>query len=67
MQRLAIGGDGTIGIVTCSGLRIREGTMGQWLIADVSVMDVHFQFWMVLVTAILLIWFAFVWATRHVR
>ena len=32
--------------------------MGQWLVADVSVMDVHFQLWMVLVTAILLIWFA---------
>jgi len=41
--------------------------MGQLLIADVSVMDVHFQLWMVLVTVILLIWFAFVWTTRHVR
>ena len=41
--------------------------MGQWLIADLSVMDVHFQLWMVLVTAILLVWFAFVWAARHVR
>jgi hypothetical protein len=41
--------------------------MGQWLAADVSVMDVHFQLWMALVTVILLIWFAFVWATRQVR
>ena len=46
---------------------IKEGNMGQWLVADLSVMDVHFQLWMVLVTAILLVWFAFVWATRHVR
>jgi hypothetical protein len=41
--------------------------MGQWQVADLSVMDVHFQLWMVLVTGILLAWFAFVWATRHVR
>jgi len=41
--------------------------MRQWVVADLSVMDVHFQLWMVLVTAILLVWFAFVWATRHVR
>jgi hypothetical protein len=34
--------------------------MGQWLAADLSVMDVHLQIWMVLVTAILLVWFAFV-------
>jgi hypothetical protein len=30
-------------------------------------MDVHFQVWMVLVTVILLVWFAFVWATRGIR
>jgi len=41
--------------------------MRDLLVADLSVMDVHFQLWMVLVAAILLIWFAFVWATRHVR
>jgi hypothetical protein len=41
--------------------------MGQWLAADLSVMDVHLQIWMVLVTAILLVWFAFVSATRQVR
>ena len=41
--------------------------MGQWLIADLSVSDVHFQPWMVLVLGILLCWFIFVWATRSVR
>jgi hypothetical protein len=41
--------------------------MGQWLITDISVMDVHVQLWMVLVTAILLVWLVFVWATRRVR
>ncbi len=41
--------------------------MSQWLVADLSVMDVHFQLWMVLVTAILLAWFLLVWGTRHVR
>jgi hypothetical protein len=41
--------------------------MREWLVADLSVMDVHFQLWMVLVTAILLVWFLFVWATRQVR
>jgi len=41
--------------------------MGQWLAADLSVMDVHFQVWMVLVAVILLVWFAFVWATRDIR
>jgi hypothetical protein len=30
--------------------------MGQWLVADLSVMDIHFQLWMVLVTVILLVW-----------
>ena len=38
--------------------------MGQWLIADLSVSDVHFQFWMLLVTGIILLWFLYVWATR---
>ena len=41
-----------------------EGTMGQWLIADLSVADVHVQLWMLLVTGILLLWFLYVWATR---
>jgi hypothetical protein len=38
--------------------------MGQWLIADVSVLDVHVQLWMLLVVGVLLIWLAAVWATR---
>jgi hypothetical protein len=38
--------------------------MGQWLIADLSVFDVHVQLWMLLVTGILLLWFLYVWATR---
>jgi hypothetical protein len=29
---------------------IREATMGQWLIEDLSVLDVHFQPWMLLVS-----------------
>ena len=57
-------GDANIGTVPSNKGR---GNMGQWLVADLSGMDVHFQLWMVLVTAILLVWFAFVWATRHVR
>ena len=39
--------------------------MGQWLIADLSVSDVHFQLWMLLVTGIILLWFVYVWATRN--
>ena len=31
--------------------------MGQWLIEDLSVSDVHFQPWMLLVTGIVLLWF----------
>ena len=38
--------------------------MGQWLIADLSVSDVHFQPWMLLVTGIVVFWFLYVWATR---
>ena len=41
-----------------------EGTMGQWLIADLLVADVHVQFWMLLVTGIVLFWFLYVWTTR---
>ena len=32
--------------------------MGQWLIADLSVSDVHFQLWMLLVAGVILFWFA---------
>jgi hypothetical protein len=38
--------------------------MGQWLIADLSVSDVHFQLWMLLVAGIIFFWFVYVWATR---
>ena len=38
--------------------------MGQWLIADLSVYDVHVQLWMLLVIGIVLLWFLYVWATR---
>jgi hypothetical protein len=38
--------------------------MGQWLIADVSLFDVHLQLWMLLTTGIMLLWFIYVWATR---
>jgi hypothetical protein len=37
--------------------------MGQWLIADVSFLDVH-VLWMVLVVMVFLLWFFYVWATR---
>ena len=72
MQRLGTGGGATIGIVTYSdwergvGLKRSDGgsAMGQWLIADVSFLDVHVQLWMLLVVGVLLIWLAAVWATR---
>jgi hypothetical protein len=38
--------------------------MGQWLIADVSFLDVHVQLWMLLVAGALLIWLAAAWVTR---
>ena len=38
--------------------------MTQWLIADITCLDVHLQLWMLLVTGIILLWFAYVWATR---
>ena len=38
--------------------------MAQWLIADLSVADVHFQPWMLLVTGIVVFWFLYVRATR---
>jgi hypothetical protein len=33
--------------------------MAQWLIADVSLFDVHAQLWMLLVAAFFLSWFFF--------
>ena len=41
--------------------------MGQRLIADLSILDVFFQAWMLLVTGIILLWFLYVWATRQHR
>ena len=38
--------------------------MAQWLIADISLLDVHVQLWMLLVTGIMLLWFIYVWVTR---
>ena len=38
--------------------------MGQWLIADISLLDSHLQLWMLLVAGIILSWFVYVWATR---
>ena len=38
--------------------------MGQWLIADVSLFDVHLQLWMLLVAGVLKCWFGIIWATR---
>ena len=43
---------------------IWEATIGQWLIADLSVSDIHFQAWMLLVAGIVLLWFLYVLATR---
>ena len=60
MSKRATFGSTTTGIAPCSG----EGTTGQWLIADLSVSDVHVQLWMLLVTGIVLLWFLYVWATR---
>ena len=39
--------------------------MGQWLITDVWVSNVHFQLWMLLVATVLFLWFVYVWATRY--
>ena len=38
--------------------------MGQWLIADFSLLDVNVQIWMLLVTGVILFWLIYVWATR---
>jgi hypothetical protein len=37
-------GDGTIGTVRCSP---GACNMREWLVGDLSLMDVHFQLWMV--------------------
>jgi hypothetical protein len=38
--------------------------MAEWLIADVPLLGVHLQLWMLLVTSVVLVWFVYVWATR---
>jgi hypothetical protein len=38
--------------------------MGQWLIADITFLDVHLQLWILLATGIIALWFVYVWATR---
>jgi hypothetical protein len=38
--------------------------MGQWLITDLSVLDIHLPLWMLLVATLILLWFVYVWATR---
>ena len=43
---------------------MEEATMGQWLIADISFLDIHIQVWMALVAGILLLWLILVWMTR---
>jgi hypothetical protein len=39
--------------------------MGEWLIADVSLWDVHIQMWMLVVLAIFLFGFAYVWRQQR--
>jgi hypothetical protein len=38
--------------------------MGQRLIVDLSVSDIHFQAWVFLVAGIVLLWFLYALATR---
>jgi hypothetical protein len=39
--------------------------MGGWLIRDISVADVHFQMWMLIVTAFFGLWLFYVWMQRQ--
>jgi hypothetical protein len=41
--------------------------MRQWLVTDLSFFDIHFQLWMLLVTAVVVIWFLYAWARRGKR
>ena len=34
--------------------------MGQWLITDISLLDIHLQLWMLLFAGTILSWFAYV-------
>jgi hypothetical protein len=38
--------------------------VGRWLIADVSLLDVHLQLWMLLVIGIMLLWIIYVSAMQ---
>jgi len=38
--------------------------MAQWLTTDISLIDVHVQLWMLLVTGVMLLRFVYVSATR---
>jgi hypothetical protein len=60
-SRPKISGDAIIGGVTS-----KDGgpQMAQWLIADISLLDVHLQLWMLLVVTFMLLWIVDVWVTR---
>ncbi len=38
--------------------------MGQWLIADLSFFDIHFQLWMLLFAGLVLLWFLYTWTMQ---
>ena len=61
MSERDLSGGATIGTVRCDAGGL---TMGEWLINDVSFLDVHIQLWMLLVTGIILGWLVYAWATR---
>jgi hypothetical protein len=60
----AISGDPLTGGATSN---LKGSAMGEWLIADVSLWDVHIQLWMLLVTGVVSLWLLYVWATRSVH
>ena len=51
-------------IIDATASRDGDHQMGQWLIADVSLLDIHLQLCMLLVTGIMLLWIIYVWATQ---
>jgi NADH:ubiquinone oxidoreductase subunit 3 (subunit A) len=44
---------------------VRRSTMREWLIADVSLWDVHIQTWMLVVLAFFLFGFGYVWRQQR--
>ena len=50
---------GISGGITIGGVIFKLGCvkMGEWLIADVPLFNVHLQLWMLLVTGFILLWF----------